>query len=302
MTKILCFVGEGRSGSSIFEAILGQLPGFFSAGEMHSMWHRGLIENRKCSCGRPFRECPVWSQIFESAYGHMPTTESEPLNRRVRRASSNRVIPILVAENGLSANRSRFQNEVDLLARLYGSVASVTQSRVIVDSSKMPGYALLLERMPGFQVYYLHFVRDPRGVVVSWKRRKHQEGDLYMKQRSLPNSLARWVYRNEAAHRMFSRHGRRYLQIRYEDFVKEPSAVVQETLQFLDESDVDLSFIDGKRVQVAPTHASWGNAVRFSPEIVTLKNDDAWRNDLSGWRAKAVAAGSYPWRRRYGYS
>ena len=68
MTKVLYIAGWGRSGSTILDNVLGQVDGFFSAGELMFLWRRGLIEGRLCGCGRPLRDCDVWMHILDRAY------------------------------------------------------------------------------------------------------------------------------------------------------------------------------------------------------------------------------------------
>ncbi|MGB3634443.1 MAG: hypothetical protein WA982_10425, partial [Rubrobacteraceae bacterium] len=67
-TKVLYIVGLGRSGSTILSNSLGQIDGFFSAGEICYIWRQNFIENRLCGCGQPFDKCPVWTQVVKKAF------------------------------------------------------------------------------------------------------------------------------------------------------------------------------------------------------------------------------------------
>src|SRR3712207_7778115 len=67
--KVLYVVGLGRSGSTILSNSLGQIAGYFSAGELNFIWRHNVLENRLCGCGRPFRECPVWTRVMDEAFG-----------------------------------------------------------------------------------------------------------------------------------------------------------------------------------------------------------------------------------------
>lgn len=51
MVRVLSIVGYTRSGSTLLDSILGELDGVFSAGELHYLWERGLLEHRTCGCG-----------------------------------------------------------------------------------------------------------------------------------------------------------------------------------------------------------------------------------------------------------
>ncbi len=67
--KVLYIAGYERSGSTLLHNVLGQLDGFFAAGELAKIWDRSLIENRRCGCGAPFRECEVWRRILTNGFG-----------------------------------------------------------------------------------------------------------------------------------------------------------------------------------------------------------------------------------------
>jgi len=87
--KVLSIVGEGRSGSTVLAAILGELPGVFDAGELHWVWGRSLIEQRRCGCGRPPAECPVWSPVVHKTFGVPPAEEGRRPGRSSRTSASS---------------------------------------------------------------------------------------------------------------------------------------------------------------------------------------------------------------------
>ena len=67
--KVLYIAGWGRSGSTVLGNILGQASGFQFIGEAQSVWQRGFIENQKCGCGKSFKACGLWIEIFNNAFG-----------------------------------------------------------------------------------------------------------------------------------------------------------------------------------------------------------------------------------------
>jgi hypothetical protein len=67
--KVLYIAGSGRSGSTILDNILGQVEGGFSVGELRYVWDRGIIQNRICGCGAPFRGCNLWKRVFDNGFG-----------------------------------------------------------------------------------------------------------------------------------------------------------------------------------------------------------------------------------------
>jgi hypothetical protein len=54
-------VGSARSGTTILDNILGEVPGVANAVEIRWSWRQGLTERMPCGCGLPPVECPRWS-------------------------------------------------------------------------------------------------------------------------------------------------------------------------------------------------------------------------------------------------
>ena len=61
--KVLYIAGWGRSGSTILTNLLGQVPGFFSGGELRYLWERNLAGGHECGCGEAFLDCKIWSRV-----------------------------------------------------------------------------------------------------------------------------------------------------------------------------------------------------------------------------------------------
>ena len=168
--RVLYVAGWGRSGSTLLDRLLGQVPGVFSAGELRDIWQRGVMENRLCGCGAAFHDCEVWRKVGEVAFGgwsELDVDDAQALRLRLDRPWS----PPRVLGSRLTPELDEdVERYVGYLQRLYGAIAQVTDARLIVDSSKIPTYAMLLRRVPGMDLRALHLVRDPRGVVHSWQK------------------------------------------------------------------------------------------------------------------------------------
>src|SRR4029078_12568053 len=89
------------------------------------------------------------------------------------------------------------------LERLYLGIHEATGAEVVVDSSKIPTYAMLLRRIPAVDLRIVRLVRAPRGVVHSWQRRVARpdgpEGDEMLRYATLP-AAARYVAYNGLTH------------------------------------------------------------------------------------------------------
>ena len=67
--RVLFLSGLGRSGTTILERVLGELPGVCSAGELVHLWQRGVLDDELCGCGEPFSRCGFWTEVGRRAFG-----------------------------------------------------------------------------------------------------------------------------------------------------------------------------------------------------------------------------------------
>ena len=74
--RVLYIGGWGRSGSTLAERLLGEMPEIVGAGEVTHLWQRGLIDNELCACGTPFRDCPFWTAVGDRAFGGWDTVDA----------------------------------------------------------------------------------------------------------------------------------------------------------------------------------------------------------------------------------
>src|SRR2546430_13569347 len=68
VTRVLYIGGLGRSGTTLLERLLGELPGACALGEVVHLWQRDVIDNERCACGRPFSACEFWRAVGERAF------------------------------------------------------------------------------------------------------------------------------------------------------------------------------------------------------------------------------------------
>ena len=52
--RVLFIGGLGRSGTTIIEKLLNELPQTLSVGETVHLWERGVQANERCGCGESF--------------------------------------------------------------------------------------------------------------------------------------------------------------------------------------------------------------------------------------------------------
>jgi hypothetical protein len=167
----LYLAGSRRSGSTIVDNVLGEIPGFFSGGELRFVWDRNMRDDRVCGCGEPFSRCALWQEVMRAAYGDDVPPVEDVVGWR-ERAIRVRSAPVA----GLAGTRERLRQEnaryLETLEKFYHGTTGVTGARVVVDSSKYPSYGYLLSLIDSLDVVMIHVVRDPRAVAYSWTRTK----------------------------------------------------------------------------------------------------------------------------------
>ncbi len=298
--KVLYIAGNGRSGSTLFDVILGQVPGFFAVGEVRNVWDYGLVENRPCGCGAPVRECEIWGKVFRSFPEDRSFDPAIVAEWRERFAQTKHLVPIFLRGRRYAEAEDK-KDYLRVTEQLYQAIARTTGARVVVDSSKWPAYAYLLDSIPSLDVHVLHLVRDPRACAFSWRRRQQAEPGKYLDLQGPVYSTSYWTVWNPAIHRLFGKRDQRYLFMRYEDFVAAPRRHIDAVLRFVGEDTASAPFASEDTVAVAGTHAIEGNVAKFARGELRIRADHEWRTKM-GWGSRAVVtAMTWPMLWRYGY-
>jgi hypothetical protein len=301
--KVLYVVGLGRSGSTILSNSLGQIGGYFSAGELNFIWKNNVIEDRLCGCGRPFRECPVWMRVMDEAFGGMDGADPREMMRLQASGTRTRHIPLMLAPRGERVLRERLEKLLMNYERLYEAIASVTGSRVVVDSSKEPAHGYAMSMISGVDFRVVHLIRDPRAAAYSWLKKKPQpdsEEIEHMARFSPAKSSALWDSWNASAEALWRRTPERYMRLRYEDFVAEPRKSLARILGLVGVT-AELPLAGEREVALAVSHTVSGNPNRFETGAVELRPDQEWVSGMSLSDRALVTALTLPLLKHYGY-
>lgn len=302
----------GRSGSTLIERLLGELPGFCSVGEIVHLWRRGLVENERCGCGLAFADCGFWGEVGKRAFGGWGRLDVHRVLRLKDSVDRTRFLPgLLNASEKEGALAVRSEHYTELYHRLYSAVAEVSGARVIVDASKHASLAACLRRRYGTRMRLLHVVRDPRAVAHSWGKRvarpdaSPSSSEPEMARYSAGRSALQWMTQNSSLDAL-ARRGTPTLRVRYEDFVADPEAEFGRIAEFAGHTgaplDLGASGVEGAiGVELSEGHAVSGNPMRFRAGPVGVRADHGWREGLAPWRRHLVTVVTAPTRGRYGY-
>ncbi len=306
--RILFIGGLGRSGSTLVEKLLNELPGTFAVGETIHLWERGVRDNERCGCGDSFEQCPHWTAVGDEAFGGWQHVNLDRIIGLRWSVDRSRRLPQIMARLR-TGNRDAEQREYleHLRAVLLAGATVAGHPPVLLESSKHLSTAALLALDPAFDVRVLHLVRDPRGVAYSWTKdvaRPEAGPDAKMPTYRPERTAMRWVTDN-LGFRSLARLGVPTMTLRYEDFLKRPSSTLVDIAAFagLDVGPEDLSFLSGHQASLrTPMHSIAGNPLRFGGSDLTLRLDAAWTTELDPRSRRVVTAITAPVLGRFGYS
>jgi len=294
---VLCITGWCRNGSTILGNVLNEVPGFFHVGELHFLWKNssGRGVNNLCGCGAWLTECPVWSGILTIGRPAGVSADQHAANvvRRQRAAVRTRHT-WRVLRNGIDSPELR--EHAELMTAVYRAAAERTGARVLVDTTKIPGEAALLQHVEGIRPVYVQLVRDPVAVADSWRTPKD-----YVYVMSSSKSTLYWRGFNIASRAILRRYPEQSMLLRYEDFIAEPAGTVASLMRFAGADPAD-NPVRGHTVELHTNHTVTGNPDRFrTGETVIRPQDDSWRSGLPRSARLATLLLSWPMARRYGY-
>lgn len=297
--KVLYVLGRGRSGSTIFGNVLGELDGFFCGGEIRFVWDPVVVRSSECACGSVIFECPVWSEVLAQLRDVDVAQVARWQHEIVKEHNTVRLL-----RRRARTRWDALESYARVMQRLYAALARVTGATVIVDTSKRPSYAAFLGTLDEFEPYYVHLVREPHASAYSWRSRKYASAlaDRDVRRRTALDATVRWDLLNLGSEAVLRRAGAgRALQIRYEDFVAAPRTTVERARELVGESSARSPFVDDRTVALGVNHSIAGNPSRFSTGTLVLEDKSDWRDGQSRidrWITTAVA---FPFLHRYGY-
>lgn len=260
-------VGAPRSGTSLLRQMLNRHPAIAICDETH--FFRLIYQKR----GR-------------KAFGDL----NDPANRR-RLALDYLSLPP-TRKLGLDQAKlaERLTAEAVSYPAMFASILSFyaeSEGKQRV-GEKTPNHALaaetLCEWFPGAVV--LHLVRDPRDVAASLMRMRFGSSSAVLNART-------WVRLNLAARR--SSHRREYLEVRYENLVKQPELELTRICQFAGED------YSPRMLQAEQSSTQLPNEKDRHLTPLTEARQGRWRQELSPRQVAQIEWAVGPQLERFGY-
>lgn len=279
LVPVVFIAGMSRSGSTLLDRLLGQLPGWWTLGEVVHLWTRGVFQNELCGCGTPFLDCPVWSAIGEEAFGGWKRVDVDHVLRLKQSVERDRYTPLLLKPGRSTGFHQRLGSYNELTARIYSAARTVTGASVIVDASKHTAAALALRHNPAIDLRVVHLMRDSRGVAFSLDRKVPYpaRGTMMPRQSSLEAAI-RYVAYNSLLTSAF-RTDRHF--VRYEDLVCTPDHVLARLCQWATRDNCRHATHIEHPVVLQASHGLAGNPMRVRSGPTELRIDQEWQSAMS---------------------
>lgn len=302
MARVLYLGGLGRSGTTLVERLLGELPGVCALGEVVHLWQRDIRDDERCGCGARFSACTFWKQVGERAFNGWANVDVDRVHALRDTVERTRHIPKLARASAVS---DEVREYASYYGRVYAAAAEVSGSPVVIDSSKHSALAHVLRWADDVDLRVVHVVRDARGVAYSWTKRvtrPETDGTDEMTRYSPGRSAMLWNAHN-AAFGLLARRGVAVRRIRYEEFLSDPRTELIRLAEFADLrlAQNDLAFVRPEYADLGVGHSAAGNPMRFTVGRVTLRRDDAWVRAMPSAQRRLVGTVCGPLLRAYGY-
>ncbi|GGN27429.1 sulfotransferase [Actinoplanes campanulatus] len=302
MAQVLFLGGFGRSGTTLVERLLGELPGMCALGEVVHLWQRDIRDDERCGCGARFSGCAFWRRVGDLAFNGWANVDVDRIHTLRDAVERTRHIPRLASA---TAATDEVREYASYYARVYAAAAEVSGARMVIDSSKHSALAHVLRWADDLDLRVVHVVRDARGVAYSWTKtvsRPETDGADQMTRYSPGRSAVLWNAHN-AAFGLLARRGVPVYRIRYEEFLADPRAGLIRLADFagLPLHPEHLDFLRTEHADLRAGHSAAGNPMRFTVGRLALRRDDAWVRALPSTQRRLVGAVCGPLLRAYGY-
>ena len=284
-------MSAGHSGSTLLDLLLGSHSQIISLGEISHL-PKNIALNNFCSCGKTIKSCPFWNivinQIIKATginlFTHPYKFHLGLINPSIIKDKKHRCFFYRIQRKfcmsinfiGLYYNLHLLKMTFNNIAShpknnflLYDKVLEMTNSKVIIDSTKIYQKGIDLYNYAPSNVRIILLSRDGRGVMYSNLKRS-----LCSRRKALKG----WLNYYKHAQMLIYKHiyPEHIHTITYENLVQYPIQSLTSICKFLN-LDFEKSMLDFTSNQ---NHITNGNEMRFVRSS-ELKLDISWKNGLS---------------------
>lgn len=304
--SIVYIGGFNRSGTTLVQRLLDQLPDVASLGEVCNLWDAGLNFDDLCTCGKSISRCEFWCEIAERAFGGWCALDLHGIRRLRENVDRARFLPELLFGSRRASFARMASEYADYYARIYAAAIEVSGARFVIDASKRAPLACCLSSSADINLRVVHIVRDSRGVAYSCAKRGVPRVDtaretFFGTAPPMATSL-NWVVHNIALEILGRKKVPTYM-LTYEHLIRQPVRCFEQLTSFAGiPADAEATgFLSDEYAVLGTGHSIGGNPMRARTGRIQLRLDDAWRTRLPRTDRLMVSALTYPLLRRYSH-
>jgi len=270
--KVIYILGDGRSGSTLLDAVLSNTENSISIGEGYRFWRRFYEADTLCSCNEPIDACVLWSGVHAELQKEIPNYNPADTWDRIqfllKFKNVKRISEIIKGEDWQHFNAT--------VKHFYNSIVEISAKNIIIDSSKSVGWLYLLHALNIQELKVIHLERNLQAVANSWKKQitlpEYFDKEVFMPTRSTMRSLKTWLKVKFLAKSIKKKTDSIFLT--YENFIKNPERtfITIETFASVSLPTNHLKYMVG--------HSIGGNPMRSkgSGTITIQKNKEKFTN------------------------
>lgn len=191
---VIYISGDGHSGSTLLDILLGSQKNVFSCGELNNISREGLLQEF-CSCGEQLGDCQLWSDIHKKWLIKSSMTIDDYKVLKYRYERNKATLRLLFNCVFPSKDFIAYCNSTKLL---FETISEVTNCETIIDSSKIPQRILVLKRIVALR--NIHLTRNFGGVLNSAKKSKDKDikkgFETNIRPRRTSKTIIDWVVKN----------------------------------------------------------------------------------------------------------
>lgn len=324
VTQLAYILAASHSGSTLLSMLLGSHPQIATIGEMNlSPRAMGDLDRYRCSCGQFIRQCDFWQRVSEGmarrgvafdlawAGTDYRGVESRYARRLLKPMHRGKAIEC-IRDTGLSllpAWRAGLAKIHRQNAALASTIAELAEALLVVDSSKVGLRLKYLLQNPDLDVKVIRLIRDGRAVALTYmdpagfadardpsRRAGGTGGDRKGERLSMHQAAYQWRRcMEEAEHVLKGVDRSRWIEVRYEDYCREPDATLERLHRFLGvepgRQPRDFRSVEQHVV---------GNGMRLDTTS-EIYLDERWREVLTQSDLRTFDAVAGKMNRRYGH-
>lgn len=297
-TKLLYVVGSGRSGSSLFDVLMGAHPMVSSAGEVHRLCLDPAT--RVCACGSTLDDCDRWESVRRvlahrlgvnlPSWSLFKVSHDAYDHSGISHAIAGAMCLAPIRPDGILSRANSTLGHLRASAaaswELFDAMTAAEGTQMVVDSTKTAARMRFLAAARPRDIYVLHLVRDGRAVAASEMRRTGST--MRQSATTWRNTLAKtdlMLRRIPSAQKM---------ELKYENLCADPLNSINSVLRFA-------GLTEFTELHIPDTfHTIPGNPMLLTG-IDSIRLDTQWKSQLDSGHLTEFSRVASRTMRRHGY-